>query len=45
MITRRDLLRTTGNVDIECDQNLKHDAFDDETNGNVNVSRKRLERD
>ena len=31
-------------LDIECDQNLKYDAFDDETNCNINISRKRLER-
>ena len=42
--TRIILLRTSGKVDIECDQNSKYDAFDDETNGNINVSRKWLER-
>ena len=31
--------------DIECDQNLKYDTFDDETNCNINISRKRLERE
>ena len=44
MNTRRRLLRTIGKVGIECDQNLKYGTFDDETNGNINTSQKRLER-
>ena len=44
MNTRRRLLGIIGKVDIECDKNLKYDAFDDKTNGNINISPKRLER-